>query len=161
MSAASKKSEEVVRQFAQGLSTLDLEMIAFLLRPEFKFIYQIADYSGHGITTDIRFIGHLFKTFTRMKQQGITSIKTDFCDLEIDEAKYLGIRLLPPHEPQILFPMYEQKMKSMEHRLPKGEAILIPTIKDGLLHKMRCCTSLREAKFWGKTNVLQPIGIAP
>jgi len=43
MSSQSKKSEEIVRQYAEGLRTLDLSKIAFILAPEFKFTYRLAN----------------------------------------------------------------------------------------------------------------------
>ena len=109
MSTQSKKSEEVVKQFAEGLSTLDLSKIAPILAPEFKFCYRLSHVlSGHGITTDVRYIGHLYRTFTAMKAEGITEIKTGFCELEFEGAKFLSIKLSPPHDRRILFPMEEQ-----------------------------------------------------
>src|ERR1035441_8548282 len=109
MSTQSRKSEEIVRQFAEGLRTLDLAKIVSVLAPEFKFCYRLLHiWSGHGITTDVRYIGHMYRTFTAMKAEGITEIKTGLCELEHQDARYLSIKLFPPHDRRILFPMDEQ-----------------------------------------------------
>ena len=139
MSTQSRKSEEIVRQFAEGLSTLDLSKIAFILAPEFKFTYRLSHIlSGHGITTDVRYIGHMYRTFLEMKNEGVTEIKTGFCELEHEGAKFLSIKLSPPHDRRILFPMDDQIISRGQGQTPVGDAILFAKAKEGFLHKIEC-----------------------
>ncbi len=155
MSTQSKKSEEVVKQFAEGLSTLDLSKIAPILAPEFKFCYRLSHVlSGHGITTDVRYIGHLYRTFTAMKAEGITEIKTGFCELEYQDAKYLSIKLFPPHDRRILFPMDEHIISRGQAPIPLGEAILFAKAKEGFLHKIECFNGFDQFLKYHKGKVL-------
>ena len=155
MSTQSKKSEEIVRQFAEGLRTLDLSKIAFILAPEFKFTYRLAHIlSGHGITTDVRYIGHMYKTFLEMKSEGITEIKTGFCELEHDGAKFLSIKLFPPHDRRILFPMDEQIISRGQAPKPAGEAILFAKAKEGFLHKIECYNGFDQFVAYQRGKVL-------
>jgi hypothetical protein len=155
MSTQSRKSEEIVRQFAEGLSALDLSKIAFILAPEFKFCYRLdRTSSGHGITTDVRYIGHLYRTFTEMKNEGITEIKTGFCELEHQGAKYLSIKLFPPHDRRILFPMDTQLREEKKAPLPLGDAVLLPRGKEGLLHKVECFNGTKQFLEYHKGKVL-------
>ena len=145
MSTQSKKSEEIVRQYAEGLRTLDLSKIAFLLAPEFKFTYRLAYIlNGHGITTDARYVGHMYKTFIEMKNEGITEIKTGFCELEHEGAKFLSIKLFPPHDRRILFPMDYQAFSWGLAPIPLGEAILFAKAKEGFLHKIECYNGFNQ-----------------
>lgn len=137
MSADSKKSEAVVKQFAQGLQNLDLEFIAFLLHPEFKFVYRIDTCRGHGIRTDIRYIGHLYKTFLSMKKEGL-SIKTEFCYITIDGVKYFSIILLPPHDRRIVFPMYERE--GCINHVQESKMIMIIKVRHEQIYKIECYT---------------------
>ena len=155
MSTQSRKSEEVVRQFADGLRTLDLAKIAPILAPEFKFCYRLYHiWSGHGITTDVRYIGHMYRTFTAMKAEGITEIKTGFCELEYQDAKYLSIKLFPPHDRRILFPMDEQIISRGQAPIPLGEAILFAKAKEGFLHKIECFNGFDQFLKYHKGKVL-------
>ena len=155
MSTQSKKSEEIVRQYAEGLRTMDLSKIAFILAPDFKFTYRLGNiWSGHGITTDVRYIGHLYKTFTSMKNEGVTEIKIGFCELEHKRAKHLSIKLYPPHDKRILFPMDFQLIEQARGRLPLGEAILLPLAKEGLLHKVECFNEISQFIEYHKGKVL-------
>src|ERR1017187_3342973 len=155
MSTQSKKSEEVVRQYAEGVSTLDLSKIATILAPEFKFSYRLDHiWSGHGITTDVRYIGHLYKTFTAMKSEGVTEIKTGFCELEYQGVKFLSIKLFPPHDRRILFPGDFVCVEQSRARLPMGEAILFPRVKEGLLHKVECFGEFRQFTEYHRGKVL-------
>ena len=124
MSTQSEKSEQVVRQYAKALETMDLKPIAFMLHPEFKFVYRIAQGKGHGIRTDVRYIGHLYKTFEAMKEEGL-SIKTDFFYSDIDKEKILCIKLLPPHDRRIIYPMdFQIADWARNPRVPQGEVFL-------------------------------------
>jgi hypothetical protein len=116
---------------------LDLEKIAFILHPEFKFVYWI-NYSGNGIRTDIRYIGHLYKTFVSMKKEGL-SIKTEFCYLTVDNVKYMGIKLLPPQDMRIILPMYglyHTISPSFKELLEQTDELLLTKVKNGLLCKI-------------------------
>lgn len=73
-----------------------------------------------------------------MKSEGTTEIKTGFCELEHDGAKFLSIKLFPPHDRRILFPMDTQLREESRAPLPLGEAVLLPLAKEGLLHKVEC-----------------------
>jgi hypothetical protein len=126
-------SEEVVKKYALGLQNLDLELIASILHPEFKFVYRIGNGMGHGIRTDIRYIGHMFKTFASMRNEGLT-IKTEFCNISVEGVKYLGIRLLPPHDRRVVFPMY------LQEPLQQSEMIMMLRVKNGQLCKIECYT---------------------
>ena len=155
MSTQSRKSEEIVRQFAEGLNTLDLSKIAFILAPEFKFCYRLSHVlSGHGITTDVRYIGHLYRTFTAMKAEGITEIKTGFCELEFEGAKFLSIKLSPPHDRRILFPMEEQIISRGQGPTPVGDAILFAKAKEGFLHKIECYNGFDQFLRYQRGKVL-------
>ncbi len=145
MSTESKKAEEIVRQYALGLSTLDLEQIAFILHPEFKFVYRIKNGMGHGIRTDIRYIGHLFKTFLAMKREGL-SIRTDFFYYDVDNSKVLCIKILPLHDRRIIFPMDNQLIQDVRNDIPTGDVFMLPRIKNGLLAKIECYTSMDSFK---------------
>jgi len=141
-----KTAEEIVRQYALGLSTLDLSKFAFLLHPEFKFVYRISNDMGHGIRTDIRYIGHMYKAFYEMKEQGL-SIKTDFCSVEVENVKSFCIKLLPPTYRPIIFPMDFQIKESFRRPVLNGEVLLIPRIENGLLCKVSCYTNERDFKW--------------
>ena len=146
MSTKSQKSEDVVRQYALGLSTLNLELIADILHPEFKFVYRLSNNSagsGHGIRTDVRYIGHLYKTFLAMKKEGL-SIKTDFFYTDIDGEKILCIKLLPPHDRRVIFPMDTQIREDARNYLPVGDVFMLPRVKHGLLCKIECYTSIES-----------------
>ena len=155
MSTQSKKSEEIVRQYADGLSTLDLDKIVPILAPEFKFCYRLGNiWSGHGITTDVRYIGHLYRTFTEMKAEGVTAVKTGFCELEYHEARFLSIKLSPPHDRKILFPMDFQIFNRSRAITPVGEAILLPWVKEGFLHKIECFNGFKQFMEYHRGKVL-------
>ena len=155
MSTQSKKSEEIVRQYAEGLGTLDLSKIAFTLAPDFKFCYRLDHvWSGHGITTDIRYTGHLYKTFTAMKLEGVSEIKTGFCELEYHGVNFLSIKLFPPHDRRILFPMDYQIFEQARALMPLGEAVLLPQIKEGLLCKVECFNGVKQFLEYHKGRVL-------
>jgi hypothetical protein len=155
MSSQSKKSEEIVRQYAEGLRTLDLSKIAFILAPEFKFTYRLAYIlSGHGLTTDVRYIGHMYRTFYEMKNEGVTEIKTGFCELEHEGAKFLSIKLFPPHDRRILFPMDEQVFSRGMAPSPEGEAILFAKAKEGFLHKIECYNGFDQFLGYRRGKVL-------
>ena len=155
MSSQSKKSEEIVRQYAEGLRTLDLSKIAFILAPEFKFTYRLAYIlSGHGITTDVRYIGHMYRTFYEMKNEGVTEIKTGFCELEHEGAKFLSIKLFPPHDRRILFPMDEQVFSRGMAPSPESEAILFAKAKEGFLHKIECYNGFDQFLGYRRGKVL-------
>jgi hypothetical protein len=155
MSSQSKKSEEIVRQYAEGLRTLDLSKIAFILAPEFKFTYRLAYIlSGHGLTTDVRYIGHMYRTFYEMKNEGVTEIKTGFCELEHEGAKFLSIKLFPPHDRRILFPMDEQVFSRGMAPSPEGEAILFGKAKEGFLHKIECYNGFDQFLGYRRGKVL-------
>ena len=155
MSTQSRKSEEIVRQFAEGLNTLDLSIIAFILAPEFKFCYRLAHtWSGHGIITDVRYIGHLYRTFAEMKNEGITEIKTGFCELEHEGAKFLSIKLFPPHDRRILFPMDGQIISRGQGQTPVGDAILFAKAKEGFLHKIECYNGFSQFLEYRRGKVL-------
>jgi len=47
---------DVVKQYALGLSTMNLDLIVPVLDTEFKFVYRINNGGGHGISTDARYI---------------------------------------------------------------------------------------------------------
>jgi hypothetical protein len=145
MSTQSKKSEEIVRQYAEGLRTLDLSKIAFIFERDFRFCYRLGNvWKGHGITTDVRYIGHLYKTFAAMKMEGIHEIKTGFCELEYHEAKFLSVKLFPPHDRRILFPMDNQLFEEARAPMPLGEAVLLPQVKEGLLCKIECFNGTKQ-----------------
>ena len=143
MGLRSNKSEEVVRQYALALNTLDLKPIVHLLHPEFKFVYRMLNGSGHGIRTDVRYIGHLYKTFEAMKADGITEIKTDFFYSDIDGEKILCIKLLPPHSREIIFPMDFQLIDEVKNKIPLTDVCLLPRVIKGLLCKVECYQSMQ------------------
>ena len=156
MSTQSRKSEEIVRQFAEGLRTLDLSKIAPILAPEFKFCYRLSHIlSGHGITTDVRYIGRLYRTFSPMKAESITEIKTGLCELEYQDAKHLSIKLFPPHDRRILFPMDEQIISMGQAPTPAGEAILFAKAKEGFLHKIECYNGFDQFVAYQRGKVLR------
>ncbi len=138
MSKESKEAEKIIRQYGQGLSTLDLELIAPILHPEFKFIYQYLR-GGHGIRTDVRYIGHLFKTFVALKKEG-KSIKVEYCTVVVENVKYLSILIPPLADRRIIYPMEEQLIESVRGFLPKGKALLFCKVQNGLLIKVECFT---------------------
>ncbi len=51
MSRKREIAEAVVRQFAKGISTLNLELIAPILNEDFKFVYRIGG-------SNVRIIAH-------------------------------------------------------------------------------------------------------
>jgi len=165
MTAKSELSEVVVRQYAKGLSELNLDLIAPILHPEFKFVYRIANTGirivahpelldavtalndrGHGIRTDVRYIGHLYKTFLAMKNEGVTSIMIDYFYSDIDGEKILCIKLLPPHDRRIIYPMDDQLKESFRGNVPKGDVYMLPRVKHGQLCKIECYDSLEAFK---------------
>jgi hypothetical protein len=101
---------------------------------------------GHGIRTDVRYIGHLYKTFLAMKKEGHT-IKTDFFYPKIDGTYMIGIKLLPPHYRGIIFPMDYQAREELRSVLPTGDVFLLPRVKHGLLCKIECYTSMESFNF--------------
>lgn len=145
MSSQSKEAEEVVKQYARGLEYLDLSLIAPILHEEFKFVYRLINGRGHGIRTDVRYIGHLFKTFEEMKSENL-SIKTDFATVQINGENLLCIKLLPPHDRRIIFPMDYQIREDVRNSIPEREVFLIPRVKNKLLCKVECYCSDKELK---------------
>jgi hypothetical protein len=133
---ACKKSDEIVKQFALGLQKLDLELIVFILHPELRFLYRIG-YFGYGITTNIRYIGHLYKTFLSMKKGGI-SIKMEFCYIIKNDFRLLGIKILPPHDSRIIYPNVEQMNCEEKDHLPKAEMAMRFTTKNELICRIKC-----------------------
>ncbi len=149
MSTESNKAEEIVKQYALGLSTMNLDLIVPILYPEFKFVYRTGyNNMGHGITTDVRYIGILYKVFSEMRNEGL-SIDSDFCYLEREGSKYLSVKLLPPHDRRIIFPMEYQIIESAINRVPEGEVYLLPRVKNGLLCKVECYCTLSELAQFG------------
>jgi len=166
MSRQREIAEAVVRQYARGLSKLNLDLIVPILHPQFRFVYRIAMHEvviiaptermfdlqeahgrGYGVKSNIRYIGHLYLTFFEMRKKGITSISTDFFYFEIDGEQILCIRLLPPHDRRIVFPMDTDIREEMRAELPAGEAFLLPRVKHGMLCKVECYPSMRSFNY--------------
>ena len=78
-----------------------------------------------------------------MKKEGL-SIKTELFNLEIDGVEYLSIKLMPPHDRRIIFPMDYQLIEKARATLPLGEVFLLPRVKNGLLCKVECYSSISE-----------------
>src|ERR1035437_740743 len=144
-SKEAKTSEEIVMQYSLALNIMDLQPIVPLLDKDFKFVYRVNHDMGHGIKTDVRYIGHLYKTFLEMKNEGL-SIKTELCYLENEGAIYLSIKLLPPHDRRIIFPMDYQIHQTVRSFIPATEVYFLPRIKNGLLCKVECYASTYELK---------------
>jgi len=128
--------EAIVRQFALGLQKQDLELITDIIDPELRFLYRIG-YNGHGITTDIRFIGHLYKTFHSMKKKGI-GINMKFCYVIKSNVRYLAIMLLPPLDMSIVFPAFNQLSDLEKEYYSKQERIMMFTFRNDLICKIVC-----------------------
>jgi hypothetical protein len=162
MSKQREVAEKIVRQYAKGLSTFDLDLIAPILHAGFKFVYRIGGNGvriiahpsrlreamsrnrdmGYGIKTDIRYIGHLYKVFLELKKQGVSKINTDFFYSEIDNEQILCIKLIPPHYRGIVYPMDYQLREDVRRNLPVGDAFILPRIKHGMLCKIECYDSM-------------------
>lgn len=135
MTKQNKISEECVRQYAKGLNTFDLDLIVPILHPAFKFTYDTW-VIGHGITTDVRYIGHLYKTFLAMKKEGCI-IKTDFFHATIEGEKMLGITIQPPHVREFIYPMDYELTEDARCRLPVGDVYLLPRVRNGMICKIQ------------------------
>lgn len=96
----------------------------------------------------------MYKTFTAMKAEGVTEIKTGFCELEYEGAKFLSIKLFPPHDRRILFPMDEQIISRGQAPTPIGEAILFAKAKEGFLHKIECYNGFKQFVEYQRGKVL-------
>ena len=144
-SKEAKTSEEIVVQYALALSTMDLQPIIPFIDKDFKFVYRVKHDMGHGIKTDVRYIGHIYKTFLEMKREGL-SIKTELCYLENEGAIYLSIKLQPPHDRRIIFPMDFRVHQTVRNFIPDTEVYFLPRIKKGLLCKVECYASIYELK---------------
>jgi hypothetical protein len=138
-SIEAEEAVKVAKQYALGLSTMNLDLIVPVLDTEFKYVYKIG-YRGHGISTDVRYIGHLYKVFSFMKNTGL-SIKTDYCCLEYKGVKFLSIKLLPPHFKSFVHPMEYQLNENLRAILPEQAVYLLPRVKNGLLCKIECYTA--------------------
>lgn len=136
MNKAFVLAKEVVLKYALTLQTQNLEHIVSLLHPEFKFVYRLGC-SGHGIRTNIRYIGHLYKTFVSMKKEGL-SINPKICIATVEDLDYISILLEPPHDRRIIFPMDERIIPSARNYTPDEEVILYSRVKHGLLCKVEC-----------------------
>jgi len=99
-----KTVQDIIKHYALGLKLRDLKHIYTLLHPQFNFTYPLGKNMGHGIRTDIRYIGHMYKTLNAMKMEGC-EIKTGFCNVEVGNVKNLCIKLHPPHDRRIIYPM--------------------------------------------------------
>jgi hypothetical protein len=161
-------AEAIVRQYAQGLRELDLSLIADILHPEFKFVYRMGGSwakiiahpdrmveairrvgvdKGYGIRTDIRYVGHLYRTFLAMKKDGVISINTDFFHTDIDGEQILCIKLLPPHDRRMIYPMDEYLREELRRTPPTGEVCMLPRVMHGLLCKIECYDSMEAFNF--------------
>jgi hypothetical protein len=132
-------AERVVKQYAYGLSTLDLDLIVSILDAEFKYVYRTGG-RGHGISTDVKYIGHLYKTFAMMRMKYLT-IHNDLCYLKYKGVNFLSIKLLPPHERSIIHPMEYQINEKERGGLPEQPVYLLPRVKSDLLCKIECYTA--------------------
>jgi hypothetical protein len=131
MKYTKEQEENLVQQYANALSSLNIGIITLWIHPRFKYIYHINNGMRNGLTSDLRYIGHMFKTFFEMKpfQQ---KINVAHCYIERDGILTFSIKLLPPHDRRIIFPLDDQLTENARNPLPDGEVYLLPKIKDNV-----------------------------
>jgi hypothetical protein len=145
-------AEFIAQQYAKALNTLDVEPIAFLLDKNFKFIFPVASDRRSGITTDIRYIGQLYKSFAELKKEGI-AVKAEVRHFMYEDRVVPCVVLLPPQEVKIIYPItYYSDLNhhSFYHKSHKNvfenEVLLTLHIGNKLLWKVEALHLLKNDK---------------
>lgn len=90
---------QIVRSFVLALNSLDIEPIIQHIHTEFMFKW----YDNLGVRGELRFIGHLTKAFSEIKNEG-GSVNAEFIWLEVGGYRFPSIKLLPAVDKRIIYP---------------------------------------------------------
>ncbi|MEY2828234.1 MAG: hypothetical protein RIQ33_92 [Bacteroidota bacterium] len=102
MESFDNNAKFAAQQYAKALNTLDVEPIAFLLQDDFKFIFPLSKGTKDGITTDIRYVGYLYKTFSEMRKEGVF-VKAEVRHFMYEATVVPCIVLLPPQDVRLIY----------------------------------------------------------
>ena len=122
-----KVREKLIRAYAEGLNTLSIEPLMDIFHPEFMVEY---------LRTDLRYIGHLAKTFVIMKLEGKT-LNAEFDWMKTGTYRFPIVRLHPPIEDIFFY----KKEGSNRHKktlppITDHDVILFCRVKDSKIFRV-------------------------